>query len=162
MKKFIPGMKLLRHIALFVATLAASMFPAAAQARTYEVLTVDVPFKFNIASRTFQPGQYQFILAGPGVLALRDGNGHVIASLITRSVETGTPSTTSKLVFDHHKKNAQLVRVVVENRSQALEIMGEQFAMRSEPFPATIVMPGAFAPGIETLFDGRLSKGLKY
>jgi hypothetical protein len=162
MKQFIPGMKFLRHIALFVATLAALMFPAAAQARTYEVLTVDVPFKFNIASRTFQPGQYQFIVAGPGVLALRDGNGHVIASLITRSVETGTPSTTSKLVFDHHKKNAQLIRLCLENRSQVLEIMGEQYAMRSEPFPATIVMPGAFAPSMETLFEGHLSKGLKY
>jgi hypothetical protein len=162
MKKFIPGMKFLRHIALFVATLAALMFPAAAQARTYEVFTVDVPFKFNIASRTFQPGQYQFVLVGPGVLALRDGNGRVIASLITRSVETGTPSATSKLVFDHHKKNAQLIRLCLENRSEALEIMGEQYAMRSEPFPATIVMPGTFMPSVETLFEGRLSKGLKY
>ena len=161
MKQFIPGMKFLRHIALFVATLAALMLPAAAQARTYEVLTVDVPFKFNIASRTFQPGQYQFIVAGPGVLALRDGNGHVIASLITRSVETGTPSATSKLVFDHHKKNAQLIRLCLENRSQALEIMGEQYGMHSEPFPATIVMPGAFAPSVE-MFEGHLSKGFKY
>jgi hypothetical protein len=161
MKKFIPGVKFLRHIALFVATLAALMFPAAAQARTYEVFTVDVPFKFNIASRTFQPGQYQFVLTGPGLLALRDGNGRFIASLITRSVKTGAPSTTSKLVFDHHKKNAQLIRLCLENRSQALEIMGEQFAMRSEPFPATIVIPGAITPSIETLFEGHLSKGLK-
>jgi len=161
MKKFIPGMKFLRHIALFVATLAALVFPAGAQARTYEVLTVDVPFKFNIASRTFQPGQYQFVLAGPGVLALRDGNGRFIASLITRSVETSTLSTTSKLVFDHHKKNAQLIRLCLENSSQALEIMGEQFTMRSEPFPATIVMPDAFAPSAGPLVEGHLLHGLK-
>jgi len=161
MNKFIPGMKFLRHIALFVATLAA-LIPATAQARTYEVLTVDVPFKFNIASRTFQAGQYQFVLAGPGLLALRDSNGHFVASIVTRSVDTGTPAPASKLVFDNRKKNSQLTRIVLENRSEALEIMGEQLAIQQAPFPATVVSPELIMPSVEQTFDGRLMHSLKY
>ena len=165
MKKLFPGMKYMRRITLLALALAALLFPAAAQARSYEVLTVDVPFKFNIASRTFQPGQYQFILAGSGLLALRDGSGHIVASIITRPVETGTPFASSKLVFDNHKnkhkKNSQLKRICLENRSQALEIMGEQLAISPAPFPATIIAPELVMPGMEQPFGGHLSYGFK-
>jgi hypothetical protein len=133
-------MKSLLHSTLLAALAAALLLPASAQVRTYNVLTADVPFKFNIGDRTFRPGHYQFIFVGTGLLALRDAKAHTVASLITRPIETGGPSPTTKLVFDTRKKNARLSRIWVENRSQVLEVLGEQLAMPSSP-PLTTPLP---------------------
>jgi hypothetical protein len=126
-------MKLLLRSSLFTASAALLLLPAAAQVRTYDVLTAQVPFKFNVGERTFRPGQYQFILVGPGLLALRDAKAHIVASLVTRSVETSGPVSATKLVFTKHNKHARLAQVFLENRSQVLEVLGEQRAIASSP-----------------------------
>jgi hypothetical protein len=126
-------MKFLLRSSLFTALAALLLLPAAAQVRTYEVLTAQVPFKFNVGNRTFRPGQYQFILVGPGLLALRDAKAHIVASLITRSAETSSPSTSTKLVFDMKERHARLAQISLENRSQVLEVLGEQRPMPSSP-----------------------------
>jgi hypothetical protein len=133
-------MKSLLHSTLLAALVVAPLLTAAAQVRTYDVLTAQVPFKFNVGGRTFRPGQYQFILVGPGLLALRDAKAHIVASLITRSVETSGPTPATKLVFTTHNKHARLAQVFLENRSQVLEVLGEQLAMPSSP-PLTPPLP---------------------
>jgi hypothetical protein len=133
-------MKFSLRSSLFTALSALLLLPAAAQVRTYEVLTAQVPFKFNVGNRTFRPGQYQFILVGPGLLALRDAKAHIVASLVTRSVETGGPTPATKVVFTMHNKQARLAQIFLENRSQVLEVLGEQLAMPSSP-PLTPPLP---------------------
>ena len=133
-----------------VAALLACVRPAAAQARTYDVFTADVPFKFNIGNRTFRPGHYQFIFAGAGLLALRDAKKHVVASIIYRPINTGTPSPASKLVFKALKKHTQqLARICIQNQSQVLEILEEELAIRQTAPPPPALLP----QGIESMFE---------
>ena len=142
-------MKSFLHSTLLATLLAALLLPAAAQVRTYNVLTADVPFKFNVGNRTFRPGHYQFIFVGASLLALRDAKAHTVASLITRSIETTGPSPATKLVFDMRKKHARLAQSYIESRSQVLEVLGEQLAMPSSP----ALVPPVPAAGFS--FSGR-------
>jgi hypothetical protein len=138
-------MKFLLHSTLLTALVVAPLLPLSAQARTYETLTAQVPFKFNVGDRTFRPGQYQFILVGQGLLAIRDAKAHIIASLITRPVETSGPSASTRLVFDMKKHHARLAQISLENRSQVLEVLGEQRAMSSSPPQAPSLPTGSFS-----------------
>ncbi len=143
-----------------LATCLATL-PLAAQARTYHVLSTDVPFKFDVGHRTFRPGHYQFILIGPGLLAMRDSRERIIASLISRSRETGGPAPASKLVFNTPKKHhAQLAEIWIKDRSQVLEVMGEEVAVRqSYPPPAP---PNVDSLYIDSLFNRPAAPGLKH
>jgi hypothetical protein len=129
-------MKSFQHSTLLLLSVLASLLPAAAQARTYQVIAADVPFKFAAGERTFRPGHYEFILVGTGLMAIRDFHQHVVASLVTRSSEEAKPSPSTRLVFDRSKKKARLEKMYLEGRAQVLEVVGEQLAMRSTPPPA--------------------------
>ena len=141
---------------LQLSLLAALLFPALAQARTYDVMHADVPFKFDIGNRTFRPGHYDFIMVGPGLVALRDSHAHIIASLVVRERETDTPLPISKLTFNKLKKHFQLTEVWIEKRSQVLEIVGEELAVR-QSLPAPSTQPSV----MNSMFDRRQS-GMRY
>lgn len=126
-------MKSLRHSTLTLLFCLTFLLPAAAQVHTYEVITADVPYKFAIGQHTFRPGRYDFILAGAGLMAIRDHSKHVVASVITRTMEDAKPSSSTRLLFDRTKKRARLDKIYLEHRTQVLEIVGEQLAMRSAP-----------------------------
>lgn len=151
-------MKQVLQAALLAALLGTLVKPAAAQARTYDVLTADVPFKFNIGNRTFRPGQYQFIMVGNGLLALRDEKAHVIGSLTTRSIETGAPATTSKLVFDTKTKHARLAQIWLSGSSQIVEILGEEYTVRRPSSPPPAI---PWDVNINSLFDRSTAPGMK-
>jgi len=142
--------------ALF-ATLLAILLAAAARARTYDCVDVDVPFKFDLGHRTFPPGHYQLVIVGSGLMALRDAHKHVVASVVTRQVENGGQAAETKLVFTKEKKFPRLSQVVIANRSQALEVLGEELAIRRST-PQVEVPPYV----INSLFERQGSPGLKY
>jgi len=124
--------KRLLTVALVAASLTALVPPATAHARTYEVLSADVPFKFVVGDRTFGPGHYQFIFAGTGLIVLRDAHQHVVASFVTKWVPTSEAATETKLVFDTpQNKRARLAQIRIQSRSQALEFVGEELAVQS-------------------------------
>lgn len=139
------------------ATLLAALLAAAAQARTYDCVDANVPFKFDIGHRTFRPGHYQLVIVGNGVLAVRDEHKNVVASVITRQVENGGPAAETKLVFAGDKKHRRLSQIVIANRSQALEVLGEELAIRP-PAPHAEVPPFV----INSLFERQGPPGLKY
>lgn len=131
--------------ALFAISLTV-LLATAAQARTYDVMAADVPFQFNIGNRTFRPGHYQLIFADNGLLVLRDSHAHVITSLVTRPIETSGPLPSTKLVFDRRKKHAQLAQIFIENRSQILEVLGEELVVRQSILPPAPSLPvGTFS-----------------
>jgi hypothetical protein len=129
-------MKALLHFTLFTALLPAWLLPAIAtaapQARTYEAIDFDVPFKFDIGNRSFHPGHYQFLFVGNGLTVMRDAKMHAVASLITRPIEIGYPTPESKIVFETKKNRSRLSRICLQYRLQQMEVVGEQVAMRSE------------------------------
>ncbi len=129
---------LLRFAALFL-LLAVCALPA--HAGTYDALNVNVPFKFKIGDRAFRAGQYQFVLVGNGLIAVRDARERVVATLLARPVETEVPATT-KLVFKSKKKDKQLAEIWLEHHSQMLKVLGEQPAIAPEPsFSRPFVRP---------------------
>lgn len=144
---------------LLAVLLAACLPPLAAQARTYDVLTANVPFKFNIGSRTFSPGRYQFIFVGNGLLALRDAKQHAVAMLMTRSVDGSGPALETKLVFKSQKKNhpQRLAQIYLGNNT-VLEVIGEETAMQQNTQPPAALLP----PGAQSIFDRRSAPGMKY
>lgn len=131
-RKTLHVMKRLLFLALLVTPLSA--LPASAQTRTYDVLSADVPFKFDVGDHTFHPGHYQLIFAGSNLLVLRDASQHNVASLVTRSVETGEPAPATRLVFNTSKKRARLAEIRIAASSQVLEVLGEELAL--QPVPA--------------------------
>ncbi len=149
--------KRLLTVALVAASLTALVPSAAAHARTYEVLSADVPFKFAVGDRTFGPGHYQFIFAGTGLVVLRDARQHVVASFITKWVETSEQAAETKLVFDTpQNKRARLAQIRIQSRSQALEFVGEELAVQS-------LRPPISAP-VDAFFSAsqRMDGGLRF
>lgn len=144
-RKALDIMKSVLQAALFAALLSAVLLPTVAQARTYECFSVDVPFRFYVGNRTFSPGHYEIILAGPGLVALRDAKAHDVASLVTRSIESGEPASESKLVFKTQKKHQLLAQIYIASRSQVLEVMGEELAIRNQPPAPPAFPPDAFS-----------------
>lgn len=140
-----------------LATSVTAVLATPAHAKTYDAVNVDVPFKFNIGRRAFRPGHYQLIIVGNGLLAMRDARQHTVASLVTRSVDAGGPAPVTKLVFQMRKKRAYLDQVRIENHSLALQVVGEQLAIRQpEPSPE---LPRFV---IESMFQRNASPGLKH
>jgi hypothetical protein len=148
---------------LFLATLFATsltlLLATAAQAKTYDAVTIDVPFKFSIGERTFPPGRYQLIIKGNGLLALRDAHAHTIASLVTRSVDIGEPAADTHLVFKMKNNHVFLTQLLMEHRSQALEVMGEELALRQ---PSPLSPPPEFNAEVDALFERRSSPGMRH
>lgn len=128
-RKTLDLMKGLLQLALPMALLSALLLPATAHARSYDVFSADVPFKFNVGDRTFDPGRYEFIFAGPGLVTLRDSKAHVVATFVVRSIAASEPAPASRLVFRHQKKHAYLSQIWIESQSQFTEILGEELAM---------------------------------
>lgn len=120
-------------LTLIVLSTAAILAPAKAHAGAYEVYTADVPFTFQIGEHVFRPGQYQFIFAGNGVVAIRDAHARTIASVITRSIPTGSSAPANKLIFATRNKHTRLAAIRRAAQSQAMEVLGEQLPMPASP-----------------------------
>jgi hypothetical protein len=146
------------HLAL-IATSLGALLPTLAQARFYDVVSSDVPFKFQIGERTFKPGRYDFILASPGVVAMRDSRRHVVANIATRPTTTGGLAKATKLVFNTHSKTAQLIQIWAAKNEAGMEVVGEEKSVRTVQ-PAAPV--NIFQPGLELLMQRPSTPGLKH
>ena len=152
------NMKRFLHLALLATSLGAFL-PTLAQARLYDVVSSDVPFKFQIGERTFKPGRYDFIMASPGVVAMRDSRGHIVANIATLPKTTGELAHTTKLVFNRHSKTAQLIQIWAAKNEPGMDVVGEEKLVRTTR-PAAPV--NTFQPGLEFLMDRPVSPGLKH
>ena len=150
------AMKRLFLAGLVAASLGALLPPAVAHATTVKVLTSDVPFGFQVGERTFKPGRYQFVVLGPGRLAMRDSRAHYVAMITTRDRDMRAPVTKTKLVFDTRKKRPQLVEIWVEENSEVMDIVGEEVTAR----PTTIGPPPPMLD-VTSFFERRAEPGLK-
>jgi len=145
------------HLAL-IATSLGALLPTLAQARLYDIVSSDVPFKFQIGERTFNPGRYDFIMASPGVVAMRDSRKHIVANIATRPRTTGGLANRSKLVFNTHSKTAQLIQIWATKDQPGVDVVGEEKSARTAQ-PAAPV--NTYQPGLEFLMQRPVSPGLK-
>jgi hypothetical protein len=152
------NMRRFLHLAL-IATSLGALLPTLAQARLYDVVFSNVPFKFQIGERTFNPGRYEFIVASPGVVAMRDSHKHIVASIATRPRTTGGLANSPKLVFNTHSKTAQLIQIWVSKDQPGMDVVGEETAVRTvQPAPPV----NTFQPGFEFLMDRPSAPGFKH
>jgi len=137
-------MKVVMQTALAAISFVALLSPAVAQEKTYKSVNVDVPFKFklNEKSRSFRPGSYKFLFVGTNLMALKDAKAHIVASLLTRDVKIGSSSPATKLIFEHKKKNFCLARILIQDESRAIDILGEELAIPSSSPPALLPPEG--------------------
>lgn len=145
-------------VAASLATSFATFLPTVAEAKSYQVLSSYVPFKFQIGDRTFKPGRYDFIMAGPGIVAMRDEHEHFVASITTKSRTAGGVAISPKLVFNTHTKTAQLIQIWAAKGGPGMDVVGEVTAVR--PVQATVPV-NALQPGFEFLMDRSAAPGLK-
>ncbi|OAI57247.1 hypothetical protein AYO50_01820 [Acidobacteria bacterium SCGC AG-212-P17] len=146
------------HLAL-IATSLGALLPTLAQARLYDVVSSNVPFTFQIGERTFKPGHYDFILAAPGVVAMRDSHSRVVANIATRPRTPGALATATKLVFNTHSKTAQLIQIWATVGEPGMDVVGEEKTVRTVQ-PASPV--NTWAPGFDFLMQRPASPGLKH
>lgn len=146
-------------VAASLATSFATLLPTMAEAKSYQVLSSYVPFKFQIGERTFNPGRYDFIMAGPGIVAIRDEHERIVASIATRPRTAGGFATQAKLVFNTHTKTAQLIQIWTAKNQPGMDVVGEETAVR----PAQSAVPvNTLQPGFEFLMQRPSGPGLKY
>jgi hypothetical protein len=151
------SMRRFLHMALIAGSLAA-LLPTLAQARLYDVVSSEVPFNFQIGERTFKPGRYDFIIASPGVVAMRDSRKHIVANIATRPrTTTGGLPNQPKLVFNRHTKTAQLIQIWVNKDQPGMDVVGEEKTVQTVQ-PAAPV--NTWAPGFDFL-QRPASPGLK-
>ncbi|MBZ5532455.1 MAG: hypothetical protein LAO20_13575 [Acidobacteriia bacterium] len=117
---------------LFAAAMTV-LLATAARAATQDTFDAEVPFKFEAGNQSFPAGHYQFSIARPGLLKVRDSHGQVVASLVTRSKGLAGPLPASKLVFDTQTTHARLAQLRVKEYGPVLEILGEEPAVQPEP-----------------------------
>jgi hypothetical protein len=152
------NMRRFLHLAL-IATSLGALLPTLAQARNYDVVSSDVPFNFQIGERTFKPGRYDFIMANPGIVVMRDSRGHIVANIATRPKTTGGLARNIKLVFNTHTKTAQLIQIWAAKNEPGMDVVGEEKSVRTAQ-PAAPV--NTFQPGLEFLMQRTSAPGLKH
>ena len=138
-------------LAVAPALLAALMLPAKAQTQTYQTFKAQVPFEFEVGNHKEKAGTYELIVVGPGLMVVRDAKAHVLARLLTRSIQRDPADVPARMVFESQKGKTRLSAVWMANNAWGLEILGDEIAMRTRPpasgfvpiFPPTVFLPQA-------------------
>lgn len=107
------------------------MHAAGAQTRTYLAFESNVPFSFSVGDRKFHAGNYQFLVVGAGLMAMRDGHGNMLTTLLTRDLRGEERSGSQpRLVFEKSKNHTRLTSIWMAKGIQGFEILREEVASR--------------------------------
>ena len=82
---------------------------------------VSIPFDFTVGKKSLPEGDY-LLACTPGHIELRDAHDHVVASIITHSVESLQSSAAPKLVFTTDAGDHALRQVWTENNHLGYEL----------------------------------------
>ena len=93
MKKIVKNITLLLAAVLLLASASYAQY-------AHLILTVNVPFEFNVGEKIFPAGQYKIVRTSPDMLVLRDGHDQFLASTVTGPVQARDVQPNSKLRFE--------------------------------------------------------------
>jgi hypothetical protein len=109
---------------------------AGAEAQSFQKMTVQVPFDFNIRDQHYPAGAYAVVREGP-FLCLRDGQGRRLNVLLAHSLVTRQVPTESKLVFVEYHGVHLLTQILWKGNSVGAEFVRagreEEIARRLVP-----------------------------
>ena len=104
-------------------SLATLWLAGAAHAQYVQrTIKVNVPFEFTIGDKGFRAGDYFFVTTNPNQLSLHDSQGHVVASLLTHSVESLEASPSTKLRFSTLDGGHALRQIWIVNQRVGFEL----------------------------------------
>jgi hypothetical protein len=90
--------------------------PAQAQSGP-RVIKANIPFEFGVGNQVFPAGSYSLVSTAPALLELRDAEGHILAQVLTNSVEASKTTVTPTLQFNSEGGRYSLAQVWQENYS---------------------------------------------
>ncbi len=93
MKKIVTNITLLLAAVLLLASAGYAQY-------AHLILTVNVPFEFNVGEKVFPAGQYKIVRTAPDMLVLRDGHDQFLASVVAGPVQALGEQPDSKLRFE--------------------------------------------------------------
>jgi hypothetical protein len=73
----------------------------------------------------------------------------MVATLLTRQMQTPAVPAATKLVFTNDQGNARLTSILLEHQAQGLEVLGEEVAIRQNPsvaLPRSLLDLGMLPP----------------
>src|SRR5262249_42124 len=122
-----------KALALLALLMTIMLVSAEAQQHTYQSFNSNVPFSFNIGDRKFHAGYYEFVVAAPGIMVMRDAHQHVLATLLTRDLKGIDREVASRMVFDQGKHHTKLLSIWMPRGAQGFEILREDVPLRRSP-----------------------------
>jgi len=135
----------LRRVILLAAILGPAGWeaqaPAQTEARRYLVLTVSVPFQFMAGQRTFNPGQYKFVILGPGLLGVLNTKTRQAVHLVTRDLQLAEAPANTHLVFKDEGRVHRLSSILLMDRAQSREVLGEEISVGQNPLQPDPLIP---------------------
>jgi hypothetical protein len=91
--------------------------PVAQAQRAEQVIKANIPFEFSVGDQVFPAGNYSLVSTPPALLDLRDAQGHIVARVVTNSVETLKTPVSPRLEFNSEGGRYSLAQVWQENHS---------------------------------------------
>jgi hypothetical protein len=125
-----------KSFALLALLMTMILVSAEAQQRTYQSFNGNVPFSFNIGERKFHSGYYEFIVAAPGIMLMRDAHQHPLATLLIREIKGIEREVAPRMVFDQGKHRTRLLSIWMPRGAQGFEILREDVPAPRIPPPS--------------------------
>jgi hypothetical protein len=99
-----------------VVSLAVLLLAGAAYGQYVQhIVKLSVPFEFTVNDENFPAGEYSIVCVAPNRLDLRDARNHVVAQLLTHSVESRTSNPTTRLDFSTAEGGHALSQIWLAN-----------------------------------------------
>lgn len=99
-----------------VVSIAVLLLAGAAFAQYVQhIVKISVPFDFTVNGENFRAGEYSIVCVAPNRLDLRDARSHVVATLLSHSVESRASSPTTRLDFSTESGGHALTQVWLAN-----------------------------------------------
>jgi hypothetical protein len=127
-----------KSFVLLALLMTVMLVSAEAQQHTYQSFNSNIPFSFNIGERKFHAGYYEFIVAAPGMMVMRDAHQHILATLLTRELQGIDREVDSRMVFDQGKHRTRLLSIWMPRGAQGFEILREDVPLRRSVPPPQI------------------------
>lgn len=113
-------------------SVAVLLFAGAAHAQYVQhTIQVNVPFEFTVGDKVFPAGDYSVVATAPNRLDLRNSEQRVVASLLTHSVQSLNPSSSTRLLFSTLSGGHALTQVWMQSESTGFEL--------AQPKPASLL-----------------------
>jgi hypothetical protein len=140
-------MNQLTHRALLSAVMAIACFTGIASAQASpRVIKANIPFEFKVGATEFPAGYYSITEVEPGVLNVRDGQGHTVALALTHTVESANTLSSPNLQFVANDGRYALLEVWQGEGSTGVQLPRPKSHMKEvkQSTPDTQVVVGTY------------------